>query len=319
MIKKSFFLAVLLLTISLYLPSYAADDMQHMSKEHTASMADNTMDDAHEMDKHEDMDMDDAHEMDKHEGHENMDMDDEGHVHKETTKEEEAKIGVTEKLGEYIDFDAEFKTSKGETIKLSDIVNKPTIFAPVYYGCPNVCNFLQTSLADVVPDIKLKPGKDFQIVSVSFDENDTPELAAKKKKNYMKAAEGEIPEEAWLFLSGDRENILKFTESVGFRFLRRGVDFAHPVAVIAVSPTGKIVRYLYGTDILPFELTMAAVEAGKEQTGLSVKKLVSYCFSYDPQGKKYVFNVMKVSGFVVLTVLFIFAGFLFFGGKKRKK
>ncbi|MGD9807839.1 MAG: SCO family protein [Deferribacterales bacterium] len=271
-----------------------------------------------EMSDHGSQDMVKAEEMDEHADHEDMDMDSPEHVHKEATVEEQTKIGVTEKLGEYVDQDAVFTTSTGETIKLSDIINKPTIFAPVYYDCPNVCNFLQTSLADVVPQVKLTPGKDFQVVSISFDENDTPEIAAKKKVNYMKAADGKIPPEAWLFLSGDRENILKFTESVGFRFLRRGKDFAHPVAVMAVSPTGKIVRYLYGTDILPFELTMAAVEAGKEQTGLSVKKLVAYCFNYDPEGKKYVFNVMKVSGFVVLTVLFIFAGFLFFGGKKRK-
>lgn len=305
--NKIIFLAVLLLTILLYLPAYAMNETEHTGHGDKAEMSDHG---SHDMVK--------AEEMDEHADHEDMDMDSPEHVHKEATVEEQTKIGVTEKLGEYIDLDAEFKTSTGETIKLSDIVDKPTIFAPVYYDCPNVCNFLQTSLADVVPQVKLTLGKDFQVVSISFDENDTPEIAAKKKVNYMKAADGKIPPETWLFLSGDRENILKFTESVGFRFLRRGKDFAHPVAVMAVSPTGKIVRYLYGTDILPFELTMAAVEAGKEQTGLSVKKLVAYCFNYDPEGKKYVFNVMKVSGFVVLTVLFIFAGFLFFGGKKRK-
>jgi protein SCO1/2 len=305
--NKIIFLAVLLLTISLYLPVYAMNETKHADHSVKAEMSDHN---SHDMDK--------TDEMDEHADHEDMDMDSPEHVHKEATVEEQTKIGVTEKLGEYIDLDAEFKTSTGETIKLSDIVDKPTIFAPVYYDCPNVCNFLQTSLADVVPQVKLTLGKDFQVVSISFDENDTPEIAAKKKVNYMKAADGKIPPETWLFLSGDRENILKFTESVGFRFLRRGKDFAHPVAVMAVSPTGKIVRYLYGTDILPFELTMASVEAGKEQTGLSVKKLVAYCFNYDPEGKKYVFNVMKVSGFVVLTVLFIFAGFLFFGGKKRK-
>jgi len=305
--NKFLIFALIILTISLYLPSYASDDMKHMNHGDDTEMSDHT-----------DHEASDDMKMDDHKNHDMENMEGEGHVHKEPTKAEEAKIGVVEKLGEHIALDAQFKTSSGETITLSDIVTKPTILAPVYYGCPNVCNFLQTSLADVVPQIKLNAGKDFQVVSISFDETDTPELAAKKKFNYMKAAEGKIPESAWLFLSGDRENIMKFTNSVGFNFLRRGKDFAHPVAVIAVSPTGKIVRYLYGTDILPFELTMAAVEASKEQTGLSVKKLVSYCFSYDPQGKKYVFNIMKVSGFVVLTVLFIFAGFLFFGGKKRK-
>jgi len=302
--SKIIFIVLLLFIMVVSLPLYAADEIK------TNTPMNGT--ESHDSNAH--MDMGDK----AHGEHDSMDMSSPGHVHKEATAEEITKIGVTEKLGEHIPLDAVFTDSTGKTVTLAELVTKPTIFAPVYYSCPNVCNFLQTSLADVVPQIKLKPGVDFQIISVSFDENDTPEIAANKKVNYMKAADGKIPENAWIFLTGDRENILKFTNSVGFRFMRRGVDFAHPVAVMAVSPTGKIVRYLYGTDILPFELTMAAVEASKEQTGLSVKKLVSYCFSYDPQGKKYVFNIMKVSGAVVLTVLFIFAGFLVFGGKKRK-
>jgi protein SCO1/2 len=260
----------------------------------------------------------------EHNNHESMKMDDHvemeesDHVHTEPTKEEKEKIGVDEKLGGIIALDAVFTDSNGKKIKISEIMDKPVIFAPVYFSCPNVCNFLQSSLADVVPEIKLTPGKDFKVVSLSFDEYDTPEIAANKKMNYMKAADYNVPPESWLFLTGDKHNIMKFTDSIGFNFFRRGKDFAHPVAVAVVSPSGKIARYLYGTKILPFELTMASIEASKEKTGLSVKKLVSYCFSYDPQGKKYVFNIMRVSGFVVLTVLFIFAGFLFFGGKKRK-
>lgn len=265
------------------------------------------------------MAMEEGH--DNHQGHEGMDISGgemTGHVHKEPSAQELAKIGVIEHLGEQVALDAQFMTADAKRLTLREIVDKPTIFAPVYYSCPNVCNFLQSRLAEIIPEIKLKAGQDFQVVSVSFDENDNPQTAARKKKDYMKAADGKIPADSWLFLSGDRDNILKFTESVGFRYLRRGKDFAHPVAVMAVSPSGKIVRYLYGTEILPFELTMAAVEASKEQTGLSVKKLVSYCFSYDPQGKKYVFNIMRVSGIAVLTVLAAFAAFLFLGGKKRK-
>lgn len=334
---KLTFLLTIILAISLHTAVFAADEMNHdMHSDHKEMKDDHSnhdMDDHSDHSGHDHMDKEDmdhsGHDMDDHSDHGDMkhddmdhsdhDMNDKDHVHKEPTKEEEAKIGVTEKLGEQVALDTVFKNSKGETVTIDQIVNKPTIFAPVYYGCPNVCNFLQTSLADVVPQIKLDAGEDFQVVSVSFDEYDTPEMAAKKKVNYMKAADGKVPEDAWIFLSGDKENIDKLMDSLGFKYLRRGVDFAHPVAVMAVSPTGKIVRYLYGTEMLPFELTMAAIEASKEQTGLSVKKLVSYCFNYDPQGKKYVFNIMKVSGFVVLSVLFIFAGFLFFGGKKKRK
>lgn len=254
-------------------------------------------------------------------GHEDMADDSAApmeHVHKETTAEEKENIGVTEYLGETIPMDVTFTDSDGRVVSMKDIISKPTLIAPVYYSCPNVCNFLQSRLADIVPQMKMTAGKQFNLVSVSFDENDTPQTAAQKKVNYLKASGGKIPSDGWYFLTGDRENINRLMKSVGFRFMRRGKDFAHPVAVIAVSAEGKIVRYLYGTDILPFEMTMAVVEAEKGTPGLSVKKLVAYCFSYDPQGKKYVFNTVRVSGFVVLFVIILFAAFLFFGGRKKK-
>jgi protein SCO1/2 len=239
------------------------------------------------------------------------------HVHKEPAPDTAGDIGVTEHLGEQAELDLEFTDSDGRTVTLRELVDKPTIFAPVYFNCPNVCNFLQSSLASIIPDIKQEAGRQYQVISLSFDENDTPEIAAGKKRNYMKAADGKIPPDGWIFLTGSRENIKAFTDSIGFRFKRADGDFAHAVTVVAVSHSGKIIRYLYGTKILPFELTMAVVEAENDKPGLSVKKLVSFCFNYDPQGKKYVFDVMKVSGLVILLTLTGFAAFLFFGGKKK--
>jgi protein SCO1/2 len=136
-------------------------------------------------------------------------------------------------------------------------------------------------------------------LSVSFDENDTPDIASRKKDNYMAALKN-FPEDSWKFLTGDKDNIDKFMDSIGFKFRREGKDFIHSVALIILSPDGKIVRYVYGTRILPFDLTMAIVEAQKGEVGFSVKRVLSYCFSYDPNGKKYVFNVMKVSATIIL-------------------
>lgn len=247
-----------------------------------------------------------------------MDMSHNEHKHDDAKAQKDLNVGVTEHLGGMIPLDTVFTTSDGKILRLGDILNKPTIIAPVYFSCPNVCNFLQSRLADVVPQMNLAAGKQFQVVSVSFDENDTPKIAAEKKVNYMQAAGGKIPSDGWIFLTGDKKNIDRLMGAFGFRFTRQGKDFVHPVAVITVSHTGKIIRYLYGTDILPFEMSMSVVEAQKEQPGLSVKKLVAYCFSYDPKGKKYVFDIMKVSGIVVLFVILVFASYLFFGGKKKK-
>jgi len=243
----------------------------------------------------------------------------EEHVHKEASPETQSDVGVTEKLGEIIALDIPFTDSDGRIVTMRDLIDKPTIIAPVYFNCPNVCNFLQSNLSSIIPQIKMEAGKTYQVISFSFDDMDTPEIAADKKRNYLKAADGKIAPEGWIFLTGTHENIKAFLDSAGYRFKRVDRDFAHPVAVFAVSPKGKIIRYLYGTKILPFELTMAVVEAENEKPGLSVKKIVSFCFSYDPEGKKYVFDIMKVSGVVILVTLAAFAAFLVFGGKKKKK
>lgn len=227
-------------------------------------------------------------------------------------------VGVIEHLGEYIAGDATFRDESGRTVTMGEIVDKPTIIVPIYFSCPNVCAIIQSSLSLVLPEVSLAAGQDYQVVSVSFDDTDTPELAAHQKRNYMAAMDFKFPENGWRFLTGDMHNIRKLTDSLGFGFKKQGKDFLHPVVIMAVSPKGKIVRYLYGTKPLAFDLTMAATEAGKEQVGLSVKRVLAYCFSYDPAGKRYVFNFMKITGTGILIVLGgLLVGLLAAGRKKR--
>jgi len=135
------------------------------------------------------------------------------------------------------------------------------------------------------PQLNLIPGKDYQILSVSFDERDTIQVAKEKKANYMMALNNSFPPEYWRFLTGDQNNIKKIMDAIGFKFRREGNDFIHGVVVVVVSPDGKIIRYIYGTRILPFDITMAITEAQKGLPGLSVKRVLNYCFSYDPVGK----------------------------------
>lgn len=231
----------------------------------------------------------------------------------------EREVGIFENLGGVIPDDIFFYDETGKKVNFREILSKAsTIIAPVYFTCPNVCNILQSSLANVLPDISLKPGEDYQVISASFDEYDTPDIAKSKKSNFMAAMDYKFPEDHWKFLTSDKENIKKLMDFIGFKFKRAGKDFIHSVVVVAVSTDGKIVRYVYGTRILPFDLTMSLVEAQKGEVGLSVKRVLSYCFSYDPSGKRYVFNVMKVSGTLILSGLFIMFLVLVFGGKKRR-
>jgi protein SCO1/2 len=136
---------------------------------------------------------------------------------------------------------------------------------------------------------------------------------------YLTAMNTPFPATGWRFLTGESNSINRFTDAIGFHFLRRGNDFIHPVVSLVVSGDGTIVRYLYGVTILPKDLALALVEAQKGVAGVSIHKLVEYCFTYDPVGKTYVFNLLRVSATVVILCTGSFLTYLVLSGRKRKK
>jgi len=241
------------------------------------------------------------------------------HVHPSTTEASPGTVGLEEKLGDYLPLDLVFSDEQGNPVSLSELVTKPTIIAPVYYRCPNVCHFLQGDMARVLPGLKLKAGEDYQVISFSFDETEQPELALRSRNTYYAAMKNQYPDQAWRFLTGDLTNILQLTEAAGYQFKKVGTEFLHPVAFFVVSADGQIIRYLHGTHIVPKDLTLALYEAKAGHVGTTIRKMVQYCFSFDPEQKTYVFNILRVSATAILTVLAIFAAFLIFGGKKSKK
>jgi protein SCO1/2 len=170
-----------------------------------------------------------------------------------------------------------------------------------------------------LPKVALRPGEQFSVLSISFDETETPVMARGSEKTYMTAMRGEFPEEAWHFLTGDLDNIHLLTEAIGYGFQRQGTDFLHPVVIVVVAADGKIVRYLYGTQFLPMDLTLALVEADEGRVGATIRRVVGFCFTYDPENRRYVFNLLRVTGTVVLASAGAFLGFLIFTGRKRKK
>jgi len=199
------------------------------------------------------------------------------------------------------------------------LIKGPTIILPVYYSCTNVCNFLQSGLARVLPAIKRIPGKDYQVLSISFDETETPEQAARFKRMYLTAITTPFPEEGWRFLTGDAANIRRLTDAAGYHFQRSGRDFIHPVASFVLAGDGMIVRYLYGTTFLPKDLTLALAEAREGKVGTTIRKLVDFCFTFDKNNKTYVFNLLRVSATVVILCSGGFLAFLLLTGKKRRK
>jgi len=226
-------------------------------------------------------------------------------------------VGIDEKLGQFVPLDLTFNDEVGNQVTLKQLIHTPTILTPVYLHCPNVCSLLLQNLADILNRLPAEPDKEYRVISVSFDETEKPDLALQKKRTYLKMIQKPFPEDAWSFLTGDKENIGKVTDAIGFHFKRVGQDFEHPVALIILAPDGKIVRYMYGADPLPFDLKIALVEASQGRIGPTIAKVVRFCFSYDPKANKLVFNMLRVTGTVTLIFALSFVMFLLFKGRRQ--
>jgi protein SCO1/2 len=238
------------------------------------------------------------------------------HVHVHPQAPAVTNVGLDEHLGASIPLDLTFRDETGRSVTLRDLITVPTIIAPVYYKCPNVCSFLQGGLARALPEVKLEPGKAFRVLSVSFDETETPELAHRSQAIYLDAMRQRFPATAW---ASDRRsgNIRKLLDAAGYRFQRQGEDFLHPVAIFVVTSDGKIVRYLHGTSVLPMDLTLALVEASEGRIGPTIRRVAQFCFSYDAENRRYVFNLFRVSATVILLTAGAFLAFLILRGRKN--
>ncbi len=226
-------------------------------------------------------------------------------------------VGIDEQLGAYLPLDAVFTTSEGDTVALADVIDKPVLLALVYYECPGICTPLQTELGWVATKVDLAPGEDFKIISISFDQDETPEIAAKWKKNFLEALDGNISDDDWLFLTGDSINIKKVTDVAGFRFKPDREEFVHAGCVITVSPKAKISRYLFGVTFNPFDVKMALIDAQAGKTNPTIAKVLQFCFSYDPDGRGYTLNVTRIAGSVMLLGLGIFIAIVVFKKKNN--
>ncbi len=233
------------------------------------------------------------------------------------------KIGIDEKLGNKIPLDASFYDSHGKEVTLGEIINKPTVIDFAYYKCTGICTPLMTEVADVMNRVDLKPGKDYDVISISFNADETPNDAFKKKQEMMNLLNSGIPDSAWQFLTGDSLNISKVTKAAGFNFEKQDDTFLHTGVLIFISADGKICRYLRpgfsdrgNFRILPFDFKMAIIEASEGEAIPVIDKALKYCFTYQPKNESYVLDMFNVSGAGILIVV---AGLFFFVIRKPKK
>jgi len=229
------------------------------------------------------------------------------------------QIGIDEKLGGTVALDATFAGEDGSPVTLRQLIHTPTILALVYYNCPNVCDYLLTGVAGVLKGLPAEPGTDFNVITISIDDRETPADARRAKRIGLECIEKPFPPESWRFLTGTVPNIAAIADSVGLRFVRRDTYFDHPVGIIILSPAGKIVRYMNGADFLPADLKLSLLEASQGKVGPTIARFLRICFRYDPGSHKLVFNTLKVVATVTLTVAGAFVVYLILAARRKRR
>jgi protein SCO1 len=221
-------------------------------------------------------------------------------------------VKIDEKLGAQLDMNLRFKNEKGEVVTLGSFFDgeKPVIISPVYYSCPGLCNYHLNGLTEGFKGMEWSIGEKFTVLSISFDHKETPDLAVKKKENYIKVYNRPGTENSWHFLTGDQETIKALTSSIGFNFrwLEKEKEWAHASAAVVASPKGTVTRYLPGILFDPKDLKLAVLEASRGKIGTFVDQLVLYCFQYNPHQSKYTLyatRVMKAGGGIMVLILAI--------------
>ncbi|MFH2091475.1 MAG: SCO family protein [Pseudomonadota bacterium] len=231
------------------------------------------------------------------------------------------QVKIEEQLGKMAALDVYFKDENGKNIKLETLFDKPVVILPVYFTCTSVCSFLQADLAKALNLVGQVPGKDFNVVTLSFDDDEDSLVAKTSKQNYNNLIERQFPLENWYYLTGNSENIRKLTDSLGYYFIKKEKHlYVHPSALIVLAKDGKITRYLYGPNFLAFDLGMALVEADRGEIGVSIKRgVLSFCFDFDPENKTYVFKVFRITGTAILILLLGFVIFLLYPSKRVRQ
>ena len=233
------------------------------------------------------------------------------------------QVDIEQRLGAQVPLDLPFRDEAGREVRLGDYFKegRPVLLTLVYYECPMLCNQVLNGAVGAFQGLSFTAGKEFEVVTVSFDPREGPELAAKKKETYLRRYKREGAEGGWHFLTGDQASIDALSRSVGFRYVwdEQSKQFAHASAVMVATPAGKLSHYFYGIDYSPKDLRLAVVEASEGKVGSAVDALILYCYHYDPTAGRFapVMGVLRAAG--VLTVVGVAGLLLYLRRRTRQK
>ena len=206
------------------------------------------------------------------------------------------EIGFDQHLDEPLPLDISFADEQGRAVRLRDYFGaRPVVLALVYYDCTMLCTQVLNSLTSALSTLSLDIGKDFDVVTVSFDPREKPPLAAAKKRSYLERYKRPGAEAGWHFLTGEKPAIDRLTSAVGFRYVWDDSlqQFAHPTGIVVLTPDGRLSRYLFGVEYWPRDLRFALIDASAGKIGSPVEQVLLYCYHYDPETGRYGFIVMR--------------------------
>ncbi len=227
-------------------------------------------------------------------------------------------VGISQNLNTQLPLNLAFTDETGKAVHLSDYFGRrPAILALVYYQCPMLCSEELNGLTSALQMVRFTPGKDFDVIVVSIDPSEGPDLAATKKRGYLKRYGRPETADGWHFLTGTQPNIDALTKAVGFRYVKLSVpgssvtQYAHASAIQIVTPEGRLAQYYMGVEYSPKDMLLGLNEASSNRIGSPVENILTYCYHYDPQTNKHSLIVARVVQLGGALTLLILGGFMF--------
>jgi len=221
-------------------------------------------------------------------------------------------VSIDQKLNSHVPAGVALVDEQGRDVKLGDFFGKrPVLLVLAYYECPMLCSEVLSAMVGSIETLSFNPGRDFEVVVVSFNPGDTPAQAAEKKRTYLKRYGRVGTEDGFHFLTGRQESITQLTEAVGFHYAfdKSIGQYAHPAVLHVLTADGRLSRYLYGIDFPPRDLRLALVEAADGKIGTKVDQFLLYCYHYDPQTGRYGFailNAVRLGGLLTVALMAMF-------------
>ena len=233
------------------------------------------------------------------------------------------RVGIDQKLDAQVPLDLTFRDESGRAVRLGDYFgSRPVVLTLVYFECPMLCTQVLNGAVGAFKTLNFTAGREFDVVTISFDPKDTPQLAAQKKQTYIAKYGRPDAASGWHFLTGDQAQIDAVARAVGFRYVydEATKQFVHASALMVLTPGGRMSKYFYGIEYPPKDLRLGLIEASNGRIGNPVDQVLLYCFHYDPHSGKYSMIVMNVLRLAAAATILLVGGFMVvMWGRDRRK